>query len=250
MPVHLEVSDGIGHIILSRPPVNSLDRAHQGELARVALDAGERTDVRAVVIHGAEGVFSAGADIREMAEMSPGEMQAHAPILQAAFRTVAEIPKPVCAAIEGYALGGGLELALAADFRVCSGDAQIGLPEIHLGVIPGAGGTQRLTQIVGPAVAKRLIMTGARLEIDEAARLGLVTVAAPGRALATACEFLAPLVKLSGPALAAAKRAIAAAYTPDGFAVETEAFAALFGTADQGEGMRAFLDKREPNFRP
>jgi len=250
VPVHFEVSDGIGHIILDRPPVNALDRAHQQELARAARDAGKRKEVRAVVIHGAEGVFSAGADIREMATLSPDEMKAHAPILQDTFRTVAEIPKPVCAAIEGYALGGGFELALAADFRVCSGDAQIGLPEIHLGVIPGAGGTQRLTRLVGAAVATRLIMTGTRLEIDEAARLGLVTVAPPGRALAAALDLLAPLVDLSASALAAAKRAIAAAPSPDGFTRETEEFAALFGTANQKEGMGAFREKRKPNFRP
>jgi enoyl-CoA hydratase/carnithine racemase len=250
VPVQLHVSKSIGHIILNRPPVNALDRAHQRELARAALDAGRRREIRAVVIHGAEGVFSAGADIREMQAMSQDEMKAHAPILQDTFRAVAEIPKPVCAAIEGYALGGGLELALAADFRVCSGDAQIGLPEISLGVIPGAGGTQRLTRLVGPAIATRLIMTGTLLEIDEAARLGLVTVAPPGSALATAYDLLAPLLELPTSALAAAKRAIAAARSPDGLAEETARFAALFGTPGQREGMRAFLEKREPNFHP
>lgn len=146
---------------------------------RAADEATRRPEVRAVVIRGENGVLSAGADIREMAEMSADYMAQQAVRLQAAFRAVAKIPKPVVAAIEGYALGGGCELALAADHRICAADASIGLPEILLGLIPGAGGTQRLTRLVGPARAKQLIFTGARLSAVEAQEIGLVDEVVP-----------------------------------------------------------------------
>jgi enoyl-CoA hydratase/carnithine racemase len=249
MSIRLEVADRIGTIVLDRPPVNALDRAHQRELEEAAKEAGRRRDIRAVLIRGASDVFSAGADIREMAALSAAEMKEQAPILQRAFTTVAEIPKPVCSAIEGYALGGGLELALAADFRVCAEDARIGLPEIMLGVIPGAGGTQRLARLVGPARAKHMAMTGEPLRSGDALRLGLVHKVVPVTMAADAA--LALLSKLAdGPsaALSAVKRAIDGAFAADGFRLETELFAELFGGADQSEGMAAFLDKRKPEF--
>jgi len=200
------------------------------------------------VICDAGSKFSAGADIREMAELPAERMQKHAPALQRAVMTVAEIPKPVCAAIEKLALGGGLELALAADFRIFANDAFLGLPEIHLGVIPGAGGTQRLTRLVGPAMAKRLMMTGERLSAWDALELGIATqVAEPGTTVEEARTLLASLTEGPAAALRAIKRAVNG-ITPPGFRLETELFSDLFGTADQVEGMAAFLEKRKPEF--
>lgn len=248
MPIRLDVADGIGTITIDRPPVNALDRAHQAELRKAAEEAGRRSEIRAVLICGTDAVFSAGADIREMAALTPREMKKHAPILQSAFTAVAEIPKPVCAAIEGFALGGGLELALAADIRVCAEDAELGLPEIKLGVIPGAGGTQRLARLVGPARAKLAVMTGLTITSREAEEIGLVDEVVPaGTASDAGRSLLERFTDGPAAALAAAKRAINGIPT-SGFRLETDLFGALFGTADQVEGMAAFLEKREPRF--
>src|SRR4051812_25526693 len=172
--VRLEVDGAIGTIRLDRPPMNALDKQMQEELRAVAREATERTDVRAVVVYGGPKVFAAGADIKEMATMSYADMVARATGLQSAFTAVAEIPKPVVAAVTGYALGGGCELALAADYRVCGDNAKLGQPEIKLGVIPGAGGTQRLARLVGPSRAKDIVFTGRFVGAEEALRIGLV----------------------------------------------------------------------------
>jgi enoyl-CoA hydratase/carnithine racemase len=250
MAVHFDVKNQIATITLDRPPVNALDRQHQDALNSAAREAAERPDVRAVLLCGAEAIFSAGADIAEMAGLSTAEMKAHAPLLQRAFMAIARIPQPVCAAIEGYALGGGLELALAADFRICSATAYVGLPEITLGVMPGAGGTQRLTRLVGPAKAKYMIMTGTKLGSDEAEQLGLVDqVVPPNTAASAARALLAPLATGPQPALRAVKQAIDPLGAGHRFNLETRLFADLFGTPDQVAGMAAFLAKREPEFR-
>src|SRR5207237_4506846 len=138
-----------------------------------------RDHVRAVVVYGGPRAFAAGADVKEMAAMTHADMLARAEPLQAAFTAVAEIPKPVIAAISGYALGGGCELALCADVRICAEGARLGQPEILLGVIPGAGGTQRLARLIGPARAKDLNFTGRTVEADEALRLRLVDRVGP-----------------------------------------------------------------------
>ena len=155
--VRLEVADGIGTIVLDRPKMNALDAEMQRQLVAVAEEAAERTDVKAVIVWGGERVFAAGADVKEMAEMSYTDMAAHVRLLQRFSRALASIPKPTVAAITGFALGGGLETALCCDFRVVADNAKLGLPEITLGIIPGAGGTQRLPRLVGPAKAKELI---------------------------------------------------------------------------------------------
>jgi enoyl-CoA hydratase/carnithine racemase len=249
MPIRFFVQNHVGIIILDRPPVNALDREHQTLLQSVAEQAAARPEVRAVMLCSAIGIFSAGADIREMSSMPAQEMRDHAPLLQRAFMAVAEIPKPVGAAIEGYALGGGMELALAADFRISAENVSFALPEISLGVIPGAGGTQRLTRLIGPARANFAVMTGERIHSTEAERLGLVNrVVPPGEAITYTLHLMERLARGPTTALVAAKRAINAATPVDGFQTETRLFAELFGTPDQVEGMAAFVEKREPRF--
>ncbi len=250
--VRLETHDGIGTIRLERPPVNALNTQVQDEIRAVAGAAAQDPAVRAVIVYGGPKVFAAGADIAEMAGASYGDMAGRVAALQAAFDAVARIPKPVVAAITGYALGGGCELALACDWRVAADDARLGQPEIRIGVIPGAGGTQRLARLLGPARAKDLVFSGRMVPADEALRIGLVDRVVPAADVYTAAvELVTPY--LTGPALAlrAAKQAIDAGLGMDlsaGLAYEGELFAAMFGTRDQQEGMAAFLAKRKPDF--
>ncbi|CAM5622191.1 Fatty acid oxidation complex subunit alpha [Streptomyces hirsutus] len=174
MTVHLEVAEGVGTLRLDRPPMNALDVATQDRLKELAEEITRREDVRAVVIFGGEKVFAAGADIKEMQAMDHTAMVLRARALQDSFTAVARIPKPVVAAVTGYALGGGCEFALCADFRIAGENAKLGQPEILLGLIPGAGGTQRLARLIGPSKAKDLIFTGRQVKADEALALGLV----------------------------------------------------------------------------
>jgi enoyl-CoA hydratase/carnithine racemase len=251
--VRLETAGGIGTIRLDRPPVNALNEQVQDEIRAAADAAAADPAVRAVVVWGGDRAFAAGADIAEMAEQGYAKAAARVGLLQAAFTAVAEIPKPVVAAVTGYALGGGCELALACDWRVVAQDARLGQPEIKLGVIPGAGGTQRLTRLIGPARAKELIFSGRMVGADEALRIGLADRVVPA---AEVYEAAVGLVRpyVAGPALAlrAAKQAIDRGIGLDlgsGLAYEAQLFAALFGTGDQREGMAAFLAKRPPEFR-
>ncbi|MGN6576012.1 MAG: enoyl-CoA hydratase/isomerase family protein, partial [Nocardioides sp.] len=170
--VRLEVENGVGTIRIDRPKMNALDVQVQEEIRAAATEAAERDDVRAVVLYGGDRVFAAGADIKEMAEMSYTDMVKRSSGLTSAFSSVARIPKPVVAAVTGYALGGGCELAMCADVRFAADDAVLGQPEILLGIIPGAGGTQRLSRLVGPSKAKDLIFTGRFVGAEEAHRIG------------------------------------------------------------------------------
>ncbi|MFI6760752.1 enoyl-CoA hydratase/isomerase family protein [Micromonospora sp. NPDC050417] len=250
--VRLEIGDGIGTIRLERPPMNALNTQVQEELRAAASAATTDSDVRAVIVYGGEKVFAAGADIKEMADMSYVDMAARAVELSAALGGLARIPKPVVAAITGYALGGGCELALACDWRVAAEDAKLGQPEIKLGIIPGAGGTQRLARLVGPARAKDLIMSGRMVDAQEALRIGLVDRVVPAdQVYAEAVAMVRPY--LSGPAqaLRAAKLAVDGGLEMDlnsGLAWESQLFAALFATDDRREGMAAFVAKRKPDF--
>lgn len=205
MTVNLEVAEGVGTIRLDRPPMNALDVATQDRLKELAEEATRREDVRAVVVYGGEKVFAAGADIKEMQNMDHTAMVLRARDLQDSFTAVARIPKPVVAAITGYALGGGCELALCADFRIAADNAKLGQPEILLGLIPGAGGTQRLARLVGPSKAKDLIFTGRMVKADEALTLGLVDRVVPVDEVYTQAHAWA--AKLAqGPADRAARR--------------------------------------------
>jgi enoyl-CoA hydratase/carnithine racemase len=244
--VTLTVEDGVGTIRLDRPKMNAIDEQLHREVRAAADQAAANPDVRAVVLYGGEKVFAAGADIKAMAQVDGRGMVAWGRELTQSFTHVAQIPKPVIAAITGYALGGGYELALCADFRVLGANAKIGQPEILLGVIPGAGGTQRLARLIGPAKAKDLVFTGRHVGAEEALEIGLADAVVPddevySTALAMARKFAA------GPplALAAAKRAVDEGLDvplAQGLALESRLFAELFDTEDQRTGMRSFLE--------
>ncbi|MFJ2934427.1 enoyl-CoA hydratase/isomerase family protein [Streptomyces sp. NPDC087219] len=247
MTVNLEVADGVGTIRLDRPPMNALDIATQDRLRELAQEATDRDDVRAVIIYGGEKVFAAGADIKEMQVMDHVAMVKRSRALQDAFTAVARIPKPVVAAVTGYALGGGCELALCADYRIAADNAKLGQPEILLGLIPGAGGTQRLARLVGPSKAKDLIFTGRMVKADEALTLGLVDRVVPAAEVyEQAHAWAAKLAQGPAVALRAAKEAIDQGLEADidtGLAIERTWFAGLFATEDRANGMRSFVEE-------
>ncbi len=244
--VRLEVEDGVGTIRLDRPKMNALDKQMQEEIRAAALEATERDDVRAVVIYGGERVFAAGADIKEMAEMSYKDMVARSGGLQSSLSAVARIPKPIVAAVTGYALGGGCELALCADLRIAADNATLGQPEILLGIIPGAGGTQRLTRLVGPSTAKDLIFTGRFVKADEALAIGLVDRVVPADSVyAEAVAWARQFSAAAALALRAAKESIDRGSEVDletGLEIERQQFAALFATDDRTVGMQSFVE--------
>jgi enoyl-CoA hydratase/carnithine racemase len=247
--VRLEVDEDrrVGTIRLDRPPVNALNAQVQRELGEAAREASLDDRVGAVVLWGGEKVFAAGADIKELQGRSFAEISATTADLQAAFTALARIPKVVIAAINGYALGGGCELALTADFRFAAEDARLGQPEILLGIIPGAGGTQRLPRLVGPAKAKEMIYSGRFYGAAECQAVGLVDEVHPaGEVHAKAAEAAARYAK--GPALAlrAAKQAIDNGLDVGidaGLLLERHAFQSLFATEDAAEGMTSFVEQ-------
>ncbi len=251
--VRLERQGEVGTIRLDRPPANAMNERLSLELWDAAREASADDTIRAVVLWGGERVFAAGADIKEIAGLGPREIEPVVGALESALRHVEAIPKIVIAAINGYALGGGCELALCADFRFAASDARIGQTEVRLGIAPGAGGTQRLPRLVGLQRARDLIFSGRILAAEEARAIGLVDrVLPPSDVYPAALEEAARYA--SGPTLAyrAAKIALNAAAQGDqarGLEVEREVFRDLFATEDQKEGMRAFLEKRDPVFR-
>ncbi|TDD50202.1 enoyl-CoA hydratase/isomerase family protein [Kribbella antibiotica] len=244
--VNLTVSDGVGTIRLDRPKMNALNVQVQDEIRAAAEEAAASDDVRAVVVYGGERVFAAGADIKEMADMSYADMVKRSGPLQAALSAVANIPKPTVAAITGYALGGGCELALCTDYRIAAEDAKLGQPEILLGVIPGAGGTQRLARLVGPSKAKDLIYTGRFVAADEALQIGLVDKVVPAAEVYDAAvAWAGQFAKGAALALRAAKESIDAGLGVDlntGLEIERQQFAALFATEDRTIGMKSFVE--------
>ncbi|WHT18215.1 enoyl-CoA hydratase-related protein [Crossiella sp. CA-258035] len=244
--VRLEVDGGVGTIRLDRPPMNALNKQVQEEIRAAATEAATRDDVRAVIVYGGAKVFAAGGDIKEMADMSYAEMSARAGALSSSFAAVAQIPKPTVAAITGYALGGGLELALCCDRRIAGDNAKLGQPEILLGIIPGAGGTQRLARLVGPSKAKDIVFTGRFVGAEEALRIGMVDeVVGPEDVYAAALRYVGQFVNGPAAALAAAKAAIDGGLDNDlgsGLKLESHLFAALFATEDQKIGMRSFVE--------
>ena len=239
---------GVALVTLDRrEALNALSYALLAELDSklAALDA--RPDCRAIVIAGAgERAFAAGADVKELSVETPESLRAADPF--SAVDRVALLATPTIAAVRGFALGGGCELAMACDMLVAGDDAKFGQPEILIGVIPGAGGTQRLARAVGQARAMELVLTGRRIDAAEADRLGLVTRVVPaGDAIHAALELAAKVASMPPLAVRAAKAAVRAVQDrslADGLAFERREFEALFTTADQREGMAAFLDKR------
>jgi enoyl-CoA hydratase/carnithine racemase len=244
--VRVESDGAIATIRLDRPPMNALNTQVQAEIAEVAAGLSADDQVRAVIIYGGEKVFAAGADIKEMADASYTTMAAGSRRLQDSFTAVARIGKPVVAAITGYALGGGLELALCADFRVIGESARVGQPEILLGLIPGAGGTQRLPRLVGPAKAKDIVFTGRFVAAPEALDIGLADQVVPDAEVYQAARDLVARYA-TGPAVAlrAAKQAIDEGMDADldtGLEIERLHFAGLFATEDAATGMRSFVE--------
>jgi enoyl-CoA hydratase/carnithine racemase len=245
--VQLAVEHGVAVLRLDRPPMNALSTAVQHEIRERAKEVSERDDVRAVVLHGGPKVFAAGADVKEMVAWDYRDAVAHSADLTDCFSAVARIPKPTIAAVTGFALGGGCELALACDLRICGDNAKLGQPEILLGIIPGAGGTQRLSRLIGPARAKDLIYTGRFVDADEALAIGLVNqVVAPDDVLTAATNLAKRLAGGPPYALRAAKEVIDRGLETDlatGLDIERVQFAALFATEDRASGMRSFVEQ-------
>ena len=251
--VHLEVDDGVGIVRLDRPPANAISLDLARELLDVLREAETRDDVGALVLWGGPKLFAAGADIKTMVDADVVEIREQVTTLGAACDRLESMPKISIAAITGFALGGGFELALACDLRYAAANAKLGQPEIRIGVIPGAGGTQRIAWLAGVGVARDLIYTGRQVEAEEARMLALVERVVPADELpAVAAEDARTFARGPRLALAAAKEAILQVVqgpAPAGLRREREVFLGLFGTADQQEGMQAFLEKRPPAFR-
>ncbi len=249
--VDYQLDDAVAVLTLSRPPVNALNGELIADLSAAITKAGDPA-VRAVVLTGSPH-FAAGADITEFtAAYESGDVWLPAKRLTDAIRRLEQLPKPVVAAVEGYALGGGLEVALGCDFRYLSEAATVGLPEITLGIIPGAGGTQRLTRLIGMRAAREMIYTGRFVRADEALELGIADrVLKPELLLEEAVGYARDWAKGPTIALGSAKTAINEGLgrpLDEGLEVEVEAFASCFAAQDAREGTAAFLEKRDPQF--
>lgn len=248
--IRLSIQDGVATLSIHRPEAkNALSREIVDRMDTLLDQAAAEPGVKLLTAR-SQGDFAAGADIRQMAECTPE--QAKAFVFTDTFQKLAALPFPTLAAIEGYALGGGLELALACDFRIASGTAKMGLPEITLGIMPGAGGTVRLARLIGPSRAKEMIFMGRTVDADRALAWGLVNEAVPAEEFESAVqEWQRRLVRQSKTALTTAKAAVErglALELEQALRQETELWSGLFSTHDQKEGMRAFLEKRKPSF--
>ena len=242
-------------ITINRPQVlNALNSQTLVELGQALAEVRSDVRVRVVIITGAgEKAFVAGADIGELAALSPASAQAHARLGQRVFDTIEQLGKPSIAAINGFALGGGCELAMACTLRIAADSAKLGQPEINLGILPGFAGTQRLTRLVGKGVALDLLLTGRQVTADEAHRLGLVTRVVPAADLLTNARALATELAAKAPIamqyiLEAVQRGGEIPFDDAAF-LEASLFGLVFSTADMREGTRAFLDKRKPAFK-
>lgn len=249
----LQIEDGIGTITLNRPEVlNALNNQVFTELVQAAEEMAQNQAVRVVIITGGDKVFAAGADISQLVITNALEASQDG-TSNRAFNLIENLPKPVIAAVAGYALGGGCELALIADVRIAADNAQFGLPEIKLGVIPGAGGTQRLPRLIGAARAKELIFSGEFITAEEAWRIGLVNKVVPSDQLFNEAWKMAKRFAGQGAvALRLAKSCINEGLRMDleaGLHYENKCFSILCATEDKKEGMQAFLEKRKPHFQ-
>ena len=250
--VLLSVEGGVALVTLNRPQVlNALSHALMDQLAATLEGCDRDAAVRCIVLWGGPRVFAAGADVREMADATTADVIA-------AYRSeqwirIRRVAKPLIAAVSGYALGGGCELAMLCDIIVASESAQFGQPEIRLGLMPGAGGTQRLTRAVGKSRAMEMVLTGRALTAQEAVAAGLVVRVVPAEVcLEEAMRLAAEIARQAPVAVRLAKEAVLQAYETSleaGLAFERRSFHALFGTEDKREGVRAFLEKRRPDFQ-
>jgi len=272
--VETDIQGPVGFITLDNPPMNVLCSRLLEELGQAVDKLGENRTVRALIITGAGRAFVAGADIKEMAGMTPEQAAEFAMKGQEVFTKIQELPKPVIGAINGFALGGGTELTLACDVRLASEAAKFGQPEVNLGVIPGFGGTQRLSRLIGPGKAKELIFTGDIISARQAFSIGLVQAVVDGYKkdekgepvknekgkpiqdndpVVKAAIRMAMKIATKGPvAIKLAKKAIDEGLDrtlADGLEIEARQFGDLFSTDDQKEGMRAFMEKRAADFK-
>jgi len=249
----VERRDAVGLITLNRPQaLNALNSALMADLTAALDDLESDDSIGAVVLTGSEKAFAAGADIKEMKDKT--YIQAYAEnFITAGWERIARCRKPVIAAVSGYALGGGCETAMMCDFIIAADNAKFGQPEITIGTIPGAGGTQRLTRLVGKSKAMDMCLTGRMMGAEEAERAGLVSRVVPAeRLLDEALEAAATIAGLSRPIVMMAKDAVNSALETtldQGMKVERRLFHATFGTEDQKEGMNAFAEKRKPDFK-
>jgi enoyl-CoA hydratase len=244
-------SDDIVVLRLNRPEVrNALNLAIRVELAEAITRFAADPAIRCLIVTGSDKAFASGADLSEMAEATPAEIKARN--VQQYWRAISGCPKPMIAAVEGYALGGGLELALCADIIVAGEGARLGLPEVKVGILPGGGGTQRLARLAGAKRAILLLMTGRMFGATEALAMGVISDVAPtGQALPRAIEIAREIAALPPIAIKEIKRVVKAGLDvalDEALKLEQEAYEQLYATADQKEGMRAFLEKRKPKF--
>lgn len=245
-------AEGIAVVKLNRPEVrNALNAAVRQQLAEHFTTLGADETTRCIVLTGGDKVFAAGADLRDMVDRTPVEMIArHSERL---WQPIASCPKPVIAAVNGYAFGGGCELAMLADIIIAGEGASFGQPEVRVGIMPGAGGTQRLTRAIGKYRAMRMLLTGEPVSARDALAMGLVSeVVADADVFATAMKVATTIASLPPLAIMQIKESVLAGQDVSletAIALERKAFQLLFSTSDQKEGMRAFLEKRKPEFR-
>ncbi|HEY4140445.1 MAG TPA: enoyl-CoA hydratase-related protein [Pseudolabrys sp.] len=245
------VSSSIVVFRLNRPHMhNALDLAVRKQLAEAVTRFAADPAIRCLVVTGSDKAFASGADLSEMAEATPDEVKERN--VQQYWRAISDCPKPLIAAVEGYALGGGLELALCADIIVAGDGARLGLPEVRVGILPGGGGTQRLARLVGLKRAMLLLMTGRMFGAAEALAMGVISEMTPsGQALTRALEIAAEIAAMPLIAIAQIKRVVNEGVNQPldtALLLEQRAYEALYATTDQKEGMRAFLEKRKPKF--
>ena len=249
----VEISDYVALVRLNRPDaLNALNSELIGELSDALVEADKNEKVRAIVVTGSEKAFAAGADIREMSEKNFVDVFTEN-MFADEIEAIQKVRKPIIAAVAGYALGGGCELAMLCDFIIAADNAKFGQPEINLGVIAGIGGTQRLTRFVGKSKSMDMHLTGRFMDAEEAERSGLVSRVVPAKKLIDEAMSAAhKIAEKSTIASAAAKEAVNRSYETtlaEGLLFERRVFHSLFATEDQKEGMQAFLEKREPQFR-
>ncbi|AVO37722.1 enoyl-CoA hydratase [Pukyongiella litopenaei] len=249
----VEVEDHVALIRLNRPDaLNALNTQLLSELCTALEEADANDKVRCVIVTGSEKAFAAGADIKEMSSMSFAEVFATNLFADPSDRLM-KIRKPVIAAVAGYALGGGCELAMACDFIIAADTAKFGQPEINLGVIPGLGGTQRLTRFVGKSKSMEMNLTGRFMDAEEAERAGLVSRVVPAKKLMEEAQGTAQkIAEKSQPTVMAVKESVNRSYETtlnEGILFERRVFHSMFATEDQKEGMAAFMEKRQPQFR-
>lgn len=251
--LRVEAADRIGLITVDFPPANSLAPEVRDELKSAVANFFERDDIWTLILTGAgEKFFMAGANIPSLMKLEPDTALARVQAAREFFSLISQGDKPVIAAINGLCLGGGLELALACDLRLASDHVKLGLPEVNLGLMPGGGGTQRLSRLIGPGLAKYLIFTGQPLTAGRALEVGLVERVVPARELISAAKETASLINSKGPlGVRAAKKSINVGLETtlnQGLDLENRLWSELCGTRDMKEGVTAFLEKRKPHF--